>query len=826
MTLGRSPDARWSPRQRIDPGHSHAGRSTIAFLAALAVIGSIATIEFVALIRHGRGPLAPPVSTPTSMPGKSAPTIGWIDDPAGDAIAGPRIYIKGWALDPAGIKAIEVRFDGRTYAARHGIARADVAAARPGYPDSATPGFEFSGDFSAELAGLPPGRRELAVVAVGRLGNEKLLATKYLVPAVDESPWRALYVARHMESTAPFFVLPGVSGVSLGGPREIDTAYLPYVSPTLKVGMRVPILYLRTTLGASGDWVFDPHWNVERRCDGKRIAEDSLADVLHYAIEHKVPVLLTLNGGVWADAQCDVPAWDVNDHLEQDRRNCQWNQDNEVMADDYLKHLPGSLEAPELGRMLTFNVYAAQNRHYKKRNLQAAGRIVAAFAREHPELFAGVNLDPDTYHNPFYDEKQWYDYNPDMLRQFREWLQGTGPYAGKGGPGVPDLSAYRRAKPLTLADVNALAAKTWTDWSDVDPPRQFPHEGRPFWEDRWTHEWELFRRHTVDLHYDELSHWLEEVGVPAARIFSSQGFMGPHPAAMPFAVRLASPSKNYDTGGMSVEGAIPKYGHLGAIVYGPGAQNDIRMETPDSLFATFHRMDPGWAVVEFNTADLRDPKTLPTYAAGYRALTEMFNYGARLVSPMAWNGSNGLAANEPGYVSYTAWRNTPLEDALKDFAIAHAYVPLGTRLWTFGTPRVASNDGWGGEAGTTLAAGNGFLDLVAAGRRMTLVSPANLALQSSDTDLLVVGVDASAGLAGVRVEARAGAGPWLGLGPEHDVRALERSAAGLRLPLAWPAALAAADQLRLTFALATGTSSLRVRHVALYPRARGANPAR
>jgi hypothetical protein len=28
------------------------------------------------------------------------------------------------------------------------------------------------------------------------------------------------------------------------------------------------------------------------------------------------------------------------------------------------------------------------------------------------------------------------DYNPGMLRQFREWLQGTGPY--RAGPGAPD----------------------------------------------------------------------------------------------------------------------------------------------------------------------------------------------------------------------------------------------------------------------------------------------------------------------------------------------------------------------------------------------------
>ena len=81
------------------------------------------------------------------------------------------------------------------------------------------------------------------------------------------------------------------------------------------------------------------------------------------------------------------------------------------------------------------------------RNLQQAGRRVVAFMGAHPELVVGVNLDPDTYLNPFYNEQQWYDYNPGTLRQFREWLAGTGPYAGRHDKDVPDLSRYRRARP-------------------------------------------------------------------------------------------------------------------------------------------------------------------------------------------------------------------------------------------------------------------------------------------------------------------------------------------------------------------------------------------
>jgi hypothetical protein len=274
----------------------------------------------------------------------------------------------------------------------------------------------------------------------------------------------------------------------------------------------VPILYVRTTRGPANDWAFDPDWDVERKCGDKRITEDSLSALLKYAVAYKVPVLVTLNGGVWASAGCNSPEWDVTDHLRLDPMNCQWNEKNQVMPKDYLRDLAGSVESPELSRMLTFNVYAAQNRHYKRRNLQAAGKIVAEFARKHTDLYVGVTLDADTYHNPFFEEKQWYDYNPGTLRQFRAWLQGVGPYAGISEAGVADLRAYRRKNPLTLAEVNKLAGRNWKAWSEVDPPRSFPRDGRPFWDDPWTHEWEVFRRHLVDFHYDELSRWLADPG--------------------------------------------------------------------------------------------------------------------------------------------------------------------------------------------------------------------------------------------------------------------------------------------------------------------------
>ncbi len=546
------------------------------------------------------------------------PVFGAIDVPTAEALVGPRVRVSGWALAASGIRGVELRLAEHRLPARVGIARDDVARAWPGYPDSEAAGFEFEGELAAFPAPLGSDRRALAVVAIAGDGSETAIGRKDLIERSALSRWRDL--AGEPAPASVFHLLPATSDIARGGAADLESAYAPYLSSTMRAGMRVPVLYLRTTRGAAADFEFDPDWDVDRRCGARRIADDALGAVLRFAAEKRVPVLVTLNGGIWADSACDAPEWDVNDALERDPANCQWNERNEVMADDYLRHLPGSLDAPELARALTMNVYAAQVRHYKRRNLQAAGRLLAAFARTHPDLFVGATLDPDTYLNPFFDQQQWYDFNPGTLRQFRHWLAGTGPYAGKpDAPGVPDLSAYRRARPLSLGEVGRLAGRRFGRWDEVQPPRRFPTTptaGRPaFWDDPWAQEWERFRRHLVDLHYDELSAWLAEAGIPSARIWSAQGFMAPHRDARPFAITPDSPMQNYDTGGMSIAGAVPRQGHLGAILYGPSAINDVRMEGALSLFGQFRALDSQWAAVEYNTADLRAPRIAPTYAA-------------------------------------------------------------------------------------------------------------------------------------------------------------------------------------------------------------------
>jgi len=740
-----------------------------------------------------------------------------------------RLHVAGWAWGTRPPIKIAVMVGGRLIAELdRGLLREDVAAAFPDFADA-----RFSG-FDAQLDIGPLGS-DVGVVAIvaknARGAQTSLLRQSVFVPACKQR-WSALLDQHGIQEDDVFYVPIATSHVAQGGAEGIKETFGRYESRTVKVGFRVQILYLRTTRGAALDYVFDPDFVADKRCGDRLIAEDGLNDAIRYAVEQQMPVLFTLNGGIWADSACEAVDWDVNDALERDESLCQWNEKNQVMPDTALADLPGSVASPELGRSLSLNVYMTKARFYKKRNLQQAAALVARFAAQYPALFIGVALDPDVYINPFFEGTQWYDYNPATLRQFRHWLRGDGPYAGDtgGDDDVPDLSVYRRASVFTLDEIDALVGRHHASWDEVDPPRKFPTElfGRPFWKSPWFALWEQFKRHLVKLHYDELSQWVAEAGISPGRIYSAQGFMQPLEKIDPLPVRLDSPAKNYDAAGVSIEGAVPAHGRLGAILYGESAANSIRMEGAASLFAEFRAYSAEWAVVEYNTTHLLASQHLGTYAEGYRSLRDIANYGARFVSPMAWNGSPGETAGRSDFRGYTALRRTPLEEAITHFMLARADLPRRARLWTFGAAEYVDGDGWqvNGEPVAPNPAGVLSLPLDRQGGA-ALVSPAELACRAGDYQAVVVQAQMPDAAVTLEVHGQADDGHWITLCTAMAWRQFKQTAAGAWVPLACaePAADAQQSQLRLQRIRLSWRgqpgAALTVRSVALYPRSRG-----
>lgn len=592
------------------------------------------------------------------------------------------IDVQGWFYHPD-ITHLLLQLDGQTIASIQPTQpREDVRGIHPQIPAHATPG--FSQRIAVDHAWLNSrGASRLTVNVPGSTDMQELATST--VFSRQHYP-AAVRPDAHRQC---FYFTVGSSNITLGGFGDFKEKLAPFAIGSCQLGFMVPLLYMRSTKGSTHDWEFDPAFDESRRqASGKLVLADSLNTIFNFARDKQIPCVIGLNGGIWGDAAGTCPEWDLTDHLEQEEQNCQWNQHDQVMPDDHLKHLTGAEHAPELSRSLTLNHYNQQVRSYKKRNLQQAASHILQFAAQHPDLYIASNLDPDCYQNPFFEGEQWYDYNPQTLQQFRDWLAGTGAYAA-------ELKHSLQHAPYTLDTLNQKLGTSFTSWSELQPPREQPSKPLVGQTSPLMQLWEQFRRHSVHRHYSDLSQWLVEAGMSHQQIFSSQGFTAPRFTSEPFALTQTSPVKNYDSGGMSLAGSKPEQGHIGAILYGESARNNIRTENGKSFFQNIRELDPDWAVVEFNPADLRDhPKQLPDYAFAWDCLRQIFNHGARYLNLMAWNGNTAKDLDKDYFSAHMALRDTPLEAAVIDFMLMHSDIPRGSLCYTFGSNKHACLEGW------------------------------------------------------------------------------------------------------------------------------------
>ena len=189
---------------------------------------------------------------------------------------------------------------------------------------------------------------------------------------------------------------------------------------------------------------------------------------------------------------------------------------------------------------------------------------------------------------------------------------------------------------------------------------------------------------------------------------------------------------------------------------------------------------------------------------------------------MAWNGSNGLYSDQPGYLPYTAWRNTPAEAAMRDFMVTHADLPRGTRLWAFGAPGYSDDDGWRLEEGKVHARG-GYLDLEFGAATATLLSPPDQVIRTATIGSVVLGLQDSGPIAAIQIFGRTDdLSPWVAIGAPIPATRFQHVDAGVQVPLTWPEALRAkgkiVTELKIVMAFDEGVTSARLERVALYPR--------
>ena len=599
----------------------------------------------------------------------------WNDEPIGkvvapaDRIADPvevplRIWLSAAAKVAVGTE--DGHMLGTTKLARSGISLDYFDSKSPFVTHGKTTGIEYMATVSTK--GLPSALHRLGIHTSGGFLPGPLLRVGPGLPASCPGISRRMYY-------------PGNHRAFQSGFPEMQSWRSLVGGGCIEVGIRGRVEYLRTTRGSEHDYEFDPDFPSSKLTrNGREMIGVPLRELLDLALRLRAPLLVTLDGGVWADSAFSAPDIDVVDMLEKDDRTVQWNQFGKAESDDALKNLAGSFNDPELARMMSLNRFNTRFLSYKKRNLQAAVREIVAFSRAHPEIDVTINLDPDHYINPWFFLRQWYDYNPDTLRQFREWLFHYGPYAD-GGP----LDDSRYVPRMTVASISRLAGTRFSDEESVEPPR-----GPIDYQNPWLQIWDHFKRHLVAQHYEDLAAWAMEAGMPSSHIFTSQTFI-----LSDVATRIRDRATNWtDQAGVSIEGAKPRNGHLGVILYGKASRNQGSPRSGLSLMDNLRIVDPDWASVELHPAVIDRPDQVPSHDEAYRTLLETFNAGARFISPMWGSRMSDQVLNPSKFRAYDSMEGTPFEYQLGWWLLQLQNYSAGTMYFPFGNDMVNSLDGW------------------------------------------------------------------------------------------------------------------------------------
>ncbi len=573
---------------------------------------------------------------------------------------------------------------------------------------------------SVARSALPAGLQRLQVRVEDKVGKTAVLPGPLVLDtnkgrrqACAGDKLRVFYPGRPEDFRNKFHQLQELRAIAQGGCVEI--------------GLRGRVEYLRTTKGQQADYVFDPNFPERLRWrNGKGMSGGSLRELLDTALHFHAPLLITLDGGVWANSRFAAPDLDVVDMLAQDERNVQWNQFGKSEPRDALKGLAGATESPELARMMSLNRYNSRFLDYKKRNLQAAVREIVKFSQAHPDQYVAINLDPDEYINPWFYLTQWYDYNTDTLRQYREWLFHLGPYATGG-----ELAFSRHEPALTLAEANRLAKQSWKDFDAVEPPRQAID-----YSDQWQQLWTQFKRHLVARHYDDLAAWAVAAGLPATHIYSAQTFI-----QTDVAVRVTDQANGWtDQAGVSIEGAKPRQGHVGAILYGPASRNQGKPRNGTSLIDNIRTIDPDWGVGEFHPATISFPEQAPSHLEAYTTMQTLINGGVHFLSPIWGSYAGDRVVHPNNFKAYDVMEGSAHEYQLVWWLRAMQTRPVGTLYYPFGNTLVKSKDGWSGAIGTDVESGFGELRLGGEGAHLGLVSPMwEGRMLTAPTELVVTG---------------------------------------------------------------------------------------
>ena len=186
------------------------------------------------------------------------------------------------------------------------------------------------------------------------------------------------------------------------------------------------------------------------------------------AKKFNVPIEFGVVGGPWFE-QKHLAEPNANDALEEHRKNCMWNQYNQVnkSTPNNIDPMPFKLHYEKrnnagLGDIfLTLSRLAMDVRRRFKRNRHAAFLLIKSMYDERPDLINSIRLEGELEMNRL---AGICDYNPFAIREFVMWIKGEGIYR-KGNPdgyeAYVNASRYRGKSVKVFNRDFGTSFKTW-----------------------------------------------------------------------------------------------------------------------------------------------------------------------------------------------------------------------------------------------------------------------------------------------------------------------------------------------------------------------------
>ncbi|RLD10716.1 MAG: hypothetical protein DRI44_05365 [Chlamydiae bacterium] len=335
-----------------------------------------------------------------------------------------------------------------------------------------------------------------------------------------------------------------------------------------------------------------------------------------------LPIGFNVNGMPWGDT-ADQSVDILHNYLEKynDGEFLQKDQNGNIRKSSlpqnpYTNEQAGTF-SPYLEMQLSLSRNAQIIQNYVGRNNRMATGMLNWYREHHPDLLVFATMSSEYAQNAAAND-EYCDYSNSAKQEFRDWLSGSGLYAGQG-------------QYSSLTDFNNAFGFSYSSWDDVEPPTSIDWTSGSYWQ-----KWNDFRIIMVNNMEQAQITWTVEAGWSPDRTYGHQ---------IPFNPATTSEHERKYASPWTTTFVLN--GANGITTYGSRTWDT-------TIFNAMYANDKIWGIFEYNPLSSSVSQNLS-------ALNSVWNSKGHVVCPYAWYG-------QPTYQIF----GTAFESALQQFISDHS----------------------------------------------------------------------------------------------------------------------------------------------------------